>query len=74
MTPDDVIKSFENAWRGLATFYEAHPSENTRTALNMLSKIIGKVKSEIEKEKSEQIKEQKRIELEQWIAWFEEGE
>lgn len=74
MTADDVIKSFENAWHGLAKFHNAHPPENTRVALNMLSKIIGKIKSEIEKEKSEQIKEQKIIELEQWIAWFQEGD
>lgn len=48
MTDLEVIESFNNAWRSLCKQYDKHPNETTRQALNMLSKIIGIVKSEIE--------------------------
>lgn len=48
MTDVDVIESFDNAWRSLCKQYNKYPNESTQQALNMLSKIIGIVKSEIE--------------------------
>lgn len=48
MTDLEVIESFNNAWRSLCKQYDKHPNESTRQALNMLSKIIGIVQSEVE--------------------------
>ena len=53
MTDMEVIECFENAWKSLCEQYSECPTENTRNALNMLSKIIGIVKSNVdEKNKS----------------------
>lgn len=72
MTDTEVVESFENAWRALVKLYDNNPTEETRVALNMLSKIIGQVKSEVQAQKEEKQKEHRRIELEQWIGWFTE--
>lgn len=53
MTDMEVIECFENAWKSLCEQYSKYPTENTRNALNMLSKIIKTVKSNVdEKNKS----------------------
>ena len=54
MTDLEVIESFNNAWRSLCKQYDKHPNESTRQALNMLSKIIGIVQSEVEEKNKEE--------------------
>lgn len=54
MTDLEVIESFNNAWKSLCKQYKKYPNETTRQALNMLSKIIGIVETEVkEKNKKE---------------------
>lgn len=65
---EDVIKNLDNAWIALCRQYNNSPDEATRISLNMLSKIIRKVKDKL---KSESITE-KQISIEEWIAWFKE--
>ncbi len=48
MTDLEVVESFDNAWRALCRQYRAYPSQELRDALNMLGRIIGEVKSEVE--------------------------
>lgn len=48
MTDLEVVESFNNAWRSLCKQYDKYPDESTRQALNMLSKIIGIVQSEVD--------------------------
>ena len=47
MTEIEIIESLDNAWRALCKQYRKDCNESTRQALNMVSRIIGKVKSDI---------------------------
>ena len=42
-----VEQTLDNAWCALAHQYVDSPSESSRIAMNLLAKIIGKVKSEL---------------------------
>lgn len=69
MNDKQVIESFDNAWRALCKEYEYSPSDDVRTALNQLGKIITKVKSaESNSKKTHQ------IEIEEWLKFFLEVE
>lgn len=68
MTDKEVIESFDNAWRALARQYKEYPDEGIRCGLNMLAKIIGEVKSEVEESHKE-----RQITIEEWIAMLQEG-
>lgn len=65
---EDVIGNLDNAWIALCRQYNNSPDEATQIALNLLSKIIGKVENQL---KNESITE-KQISIEEWIAWFKE--
>lgn len=69
MTPEEIIESFNNAWRGLCRQYDDYPEEHMKIALNLLSKIISKVEAQLNEEK----KKDKQISLDEWIAWFKES-
>lgn len=47
MTGVEVIESFDNAWRALCRVYSKNPTESIRQALNMINRIISKVKGEV---------------------------
>lgn len=71
MTAKQVIESMDNAWRALCTQYENARDEETRRAINLLSKIIGRMKSEFdESEKNEG----KQITIDEWLAWLNSDE
>jgi len=63
----DVIESLNNAWRALCRQYEKQREESMRMALNLLSKIIEEVESEVrESHRVEQIT------IEEWIKMLNE--
>lgn len=66
MTDREVVESFDNAWRALARRYQKYPDEGTRCALNLLSKMIREVKSEVEESHRE-----KQITIDEWIAMMQ---
>ena len=68
MTDRDVVESFNNAWRALAKQYSRCPDESIKDALNLLSKIIGKVNTEAEESHRET-----QITIEEWISMLNEG-
>ncbi len=68
MTDREVVESLDAAWLAMAKQYSRHPEESMRIAMNVLSKIIGKVKSEVEEAHRE-----KQITIEEWIAMLEKG-
>lgn len=45
-----VLDSLDNAWKEMSEQYTSSPSEETRQALNLLSKIVSKVRSDFEKQ------------------------
>lgn len=69
MTDTQVVESFNNAWRALCKQYRKYPSGQVQSALNMLGKIIGEVKREVEESHRES-----QITLDEWIAMLNEGE
>ena len=69
MTDYQVIESFDNAWGALCKQYRNYPDEGTRQALNMLGRIICKVKNEVEDAHRE-----KQITIDEWIAMLNDGE
>lgn len=67
MTGKQVIESMDNAWRALCVQYDNNRDEETRRALNLLSKITAIMKSEFdEAEKNDG----KQITIEEWLAWL----
>lgn len=62
-----VIESLNNAWRALARQYYEHPDESTRRALNLLNKIIERIKKEIRNPNG-----WKQITIEEWMKMLEE--
>lgn len=68
MLGEDVMESFNNAWIVICRQYQEKPEEELRNALNILGKIITKVKCEVKDScKSEQIT------IEEWLAMLCEG-
>lgn len=49
MTDREVIESFDNAWRAMCRQYRKNPTQELQSALNMLGRILSKVKTEVEK-------------------------
>lgn len=45
-----VLDSLDTAWKELSEQYASSPSEETRQALNLLSKIVRKVRSDFEEQ------------------------
>lgn len=68
MTDRDVVESFNNAWRTLAKQYQRCPDECIKDALNLLSKIIGKVNTEVEESHREV-----QISIDEWISMLNRG-
>ncbi len=69
MTDRQVVESFDSAWRALCKQYREYPDAGTQQALNMLGRIIGKVKNEVEDAHRE-----KQITIDEWIAMLNGGE
>ena len=63
----DVIESLNNAWRALCRQYGKQREESLRMALNLLSKIIGEVETEVRE--SHRVKQ---ITIEEWIKILNE--
>lgn len=62
MSDKDVMESFENAWRALAKQYTKYPDETMKNAMNLLSNMIGRVKSEVKKSH-----EERQITIDEWL-------
>lgn len=71
MTTEGIMSSINNAWCGLCRQYANTPHDETRVALNLLSKIIGKIETEITEDEA---KKEGQISIEEWMAWFKEAE
>ena len=63
-----VINSLDSAWSGLCKQYENCPDEETRRALNLLSKMNRKIKADFVNIKKAE--EPQQITIEDWIAFF----
>lgn len=67
MTGKQVIESMDNAWRALCAQYDNDRDEATRRALNLLSRITAKMRSEFdEAEKNDG----KQISIFEWLEWL----
>lgn len=69
MTDTEVVESLDNAWRALARQYERYRDDGIRCGMNLLAKVIGKVRSEVEESHRE-----KQITVEEWIAMLQRKE
>ncbi len=69
MTDIEVVGSLDNAWRALARQYHRYPDDGIRCGMNLLAKVIGKVRSEVEESHRE-----KQITIEEWIAVLQRGD
>lgn len=65
MSDIEVIESINNAWRALA---KTNLDETQRVAMNMLARMIGKVKSEVEESHREY-----QITVDEWIEMLQES-
>lgn len=68
MTGKEVIDSFNNAWMALAKQYTDRPDESTRCAMNLIAKMIGEVKSQVNRPRKEG-----QITMDEWLAMLQEG-
>lgn len=68
MTDREVVECFNNAWIALCRQYSGNPTQELQTALNMLGRIIGKVKSEVEESHKEE-----QITIDEWLAMLNAG-
>lgn len=68
MTDMDVVECLHNAWVALARQYDKYPDDGIRCGMNLLAKVIGEVKSEVEENHRE-----KQITIEEWIAMLQNG-
>lgn len=68
MTDKEVVESLNNAWRALGRQYQKCPDEGIQCGLNLLAKIVGQVRSEVEESHRE-----KQITIEEWIIMLQEG-
>ena len=71
MTGKQVIESMDNAWRALCVQYDSARDEETRRALNLLSRITAKMKNEFDEAKKN---DGKQITIEEWLAWLNSDE
>lgn len=63
-----VIESLNKAWSALCEQYDNSPDEEIRIAVNLLAKVIRKVKSDfIELQKEN---EPHQITIEEWLSFF----
>ena len=67
MTDKQVIESFDNAWQALCRQYRAYPSAEFQSAINMLGRMIGQVKREVEESHRDH-----QITVDEWIRMLEE--
>lgn len=66
MTDKEVVESFDHAWRALARQYAKNRDDGIRCGMNLLARIIGKVKTEVEESHRE-----KQITIDEWIAMLQ---
>lgn len=65
MSDMEVVESFNNAWRALA---RTDIDETQRVAMNMLARMISKVKSEVEESHREH-----QITVDEWLEMLQES-
>jgi len=68
MKDTEVLESFNNAWEAMCRQYKEYQREEMRVALNILGKIIAKVKSEVEESHKES-----QITIDEWLTMINEG-
>lgn len=68
MTDTEVMRSLNNAWLALVEQYNSYPDEGVRCGMNLLAKVIGKVRSEVEKSHREG-----QITMDEWIDILQKG-
>ena len=68
MTDTEVVESLHNAWVVLAKQYNNYPDNGVRCGMNLLAKVIGKVRSEVEESHREG-----QITIDEWIAMLYGG-
>jgi len=64
----EVVESIHNAWTALVRQYQKRPDEGIRCGMNLLAKIIGRVRSEVEESHRE-----KQVSVDEWILMLENG-
>lgn len=67
MTDMEMIESLNNAWKALSKQYEKERSEGIRCGMNLLAKVISKVKAEIKESHKEG-----QVTLEEWMDMLQE--
>lgn len=81
-TPEEIEKqkdeveflfcSLENCWKALCEQYEAKPTDEKRCELNTIRKVTNELRRSWNCKSKEARAEEKAIELEEWIAFFQE--
>ena len=66
MTDYEVIESFDNSWRAMCSLYRDKPTQELQTALNMVGRIIDKVRKEVDEAHAE-----RQITIDEWMEWLE---
>ena len=66
MTDTEVVESLHNAWVVLAKQYNNYPDNGVRCGMNLLAKVIGKVRFEVEESHREG-----QITMDEWIAMLQ---
>lgn len=66
MTDTEVVESLHNAWVALAKQYNNYHDEGVRCGMNLLAKVIGKVRFEVEESHREG-----QITMDEWIAMLQ---
>lgn len=66
MTAEEILTSIENAWIALARQYNSAPDDYTRRAMNLIAKIVSKVKSEFDAENNREL----QISIDEWLEWL----
>ncbi len=69
MTDMEVVMSLNNAWSALAHQYSGCQDEGIRCGINLLAKVIRKVRREVEESHRET-----QVTLEEWVAMLQEGD
>lgn len=68
ITDKEIIENLDNAWMALTKQYKSHPDEGTRHSMNILAKIIGKIKN-----KAEQSQKTRQITMEEWLILLQKN-
>lgn len=66
MTDIEVVESFNNSWKAMCILYRENPTQELQSALNMVGRIIGKVKKEVDEAHAE-----RQITIDEWMEWLE---